>query len=226
MTSPRSVAPAKVLTVRLAAFVVATLVACPGCEALLGVDFDRVHVVAGGETPDAGSSPGSSGGPSDDGDGGDAACVGPCAEGGLPPDPACASPHACADAEELPGPILGDVAYGSAHAEGATSRWFRVRLQESAYAFNGAMRVSAELTSPPGTNFDLTVFMNKGADVVECGVVAGRSSAPSGLDRVVVTWGTDTPAGADDSRWVTLEVRHVSGACDGTPWSLVVKGGP
>lgn len=206
-------------TKRLAAFVVAMLVACSGCEALLGVDFDRVHVGADGVTPGPENTDGGV-------DAGDAACVG-CAEGGpeAAPDPACASPHACTDSEELPGTLLGDVAYGSATAQGATSRWFRARLRETAYAFDGAMRVSAELTSPPGTNFDLVVYMNKGADVVECGVVAGRSST-TGVDRVVVTWGKDTPPGFDDSRWVTFEVRHVSGACDGTPWSLVIKGGP
>ena len=47
--------------------------------------------------------------------------------------------------------------------------------------------------------------------------------AISGLDVALTNW--DEQKGDDDSRWVTVEVRHVSGTCQpSAPWTLTLSG--
>lgn len=206
-----------------------------GCESLFGVDFDRVHVNADAGTAPPGSSSGDAAAFGANRGGGDDASLAPGAPDGgcgascVPPDatdPTCASPRSCESAETVAGTLLGDARLPPLTVSGTTSRWLRVRVTESDYAFNGTMHLEAELVSPPDANFDLFVYANTASDVVECSMLAGRSelSTPGGPDRVALTWGAGH-FNVDDSRTVTIEVRHVGGPCSGAGWSLALGGG-
>jgi hypothetical protein len=63
-------------------------------------------------------------------------------------------------------------------------------------------------------------------DKRECTSVTKSSTSTGTTDTVSVQWGEGTiPNGDDDSRPITIEVRHVSGLCDAShKWSLKVTG--
>jgi hypothetical protein len=86
--------------------------------------------------------------------------------------------------------------------------------------------MKAVLVSPAGTNFDLYMYVPS-ADTLECSVVTASSTSTSATDTASVEFGeSGTFAnGVDDSRTVTVEVRHVSGSCSaGAKWSLTLYG--
>jgi hypothetical protein len=128
------------------------------------------------------------------------------------------------------GSLSGDAAAGTGTiATGTISTWLKVGVLESDQGILGIpLRVTATLTSPPDANFDLFLYVD------ESGLPTARACGPtpqeastnaSGTDTVTHSWGESTIANnLDDSRIVSIEVRHVSGACAGAGWSLTVKG--
>jgi hypothetical protein len=83
----------------------------------------------------------------------------------------------------------------------------------------------ATLTSPPGANFDLYVYV-PGSDTRECSAVS-NSSTTTGFDSAGVEFGEGGTFsnGSNDDRTVTVEVRWVSGTCaPGATWTLNVYG--
>lgn len=131
----------------------------------------------------------------------------------------------CATAVNL-GSLSGDTGAGKKTADGTGSQWFRIRVFEDDLSiFGRALTASMTLTSPPGTNFDLFVFVSGTASSVEC-LAATKSSTTSGADSVAVKWGElETVNGVDDSRNVTVEVRWVSGiVVPPATWSLTISG--
>ncbi len=89
------------------------------------------------------------------------------------------------------------------------------------------MKVGASLTSPPGTNFDLYLYVEDTGlpSARACTTPVVSSTNASGPDSVTHSWGEATLAnGTDDTRIVSLEVRYVSGTCaPGATWTLIVK---
>ena len=89
------------------------------------------------------------------------------------------------------------------------------------------MSATIQLTSPPGTNYDVFVYLNTGSDVVECTTPRASGTSTGTTDQAHVTWGESGTFsnGNDDSRTVSIEVRPVSGPCSASaPYQLVVFG--
>lgn len=146
-------------------------------------------------------------------------------------DPACESPNACANATELPS-IAGDQEADVADATGSTSQWFRIYVREDYHAplIGRKLRVTITLDSPEGANYDLYAYFDENSAQIACGSPSGESRKPAGQqDTVSLVWGEEEgvgiPNASDDSRWVSIEVRRVSGSCDASaPWTLTVYG--
>ena len=80
----------------------------------------------------------------------------------------CNSGAMCTGAMDL-GTVSGDTGNATVQGSGYESAWFKVRVTEDdSGPFGVLMSMTAQLTSPPGVNFDLYVYVNSGCDVVEC----------------------------------------------------------
>ena len=138
---------------------------------------------------------------------------------------ACASPNVCTGATDL-GSVSGDTGADVKTAQGSGSQWFKVRVTEDdSSVFGLSLLAKAELTSPPGTNFDLFLYLPGGGSGQECSAVS-QSSTSTGADTAKLEWGEGTISnGSNDDRTVTVEVRWVSGTCSpSAKWSLTVRG--
>jgi hypothetical protein len=148
--------------------------------------------------------------------------------GGNPPGGgvSCAAPKPCSSATSL-GTVKGDTGADVKSAQGSTSQWFTVRVTENDSAVSALeLWMTASLVSPPGTNFDLFVYV-PGSDTLECSAVSEQSTSTGSSDTAAVRFGEGGlfSNGSDDSRTVTVEVRHVSGNCDPSKkWTLTIEG--
>jgi hypothetical protein len=137
----------------------------------------------------------------------------------------CTSSATCVGAMDL-GSVSGDTG-GSVTASGYQAAWYKVRVTEDDSGIGGEeMNALVQLTSPPGTNYDVYVYVNTGNDVVECTTPRASGTSTGTLDQAHVNWGEGTISnGNDDGRTVSIEVRPVSGPCSqGAPYQLVVFG--
>lgn len=158
-------------------------------------------------------------------------CTQTCWPEGTPLDIACASPsgsgsggacsfaapNGCGSAEEIPA-IVGDEASNVRVYADITSKWFEVYVQEVSAGVN-ALKYTATLQSPPGASYGLYVYQGGGI-TTDCNAVP---SVGSGEPRVVSREVGDTLA-ADQSHWVTIEVRHLGGNVCTDPWLLTLQG--
>jgi hypothetical protein len=142
-----------------------------------------------------------------------------------PPPPtggSCAAPSPCSGATHL-GNISGDTGAESKTASGSTSQWFKVRVTENEHdVFAVELWMKAQLISPPGSNYDLFVYVGGG-----CSAPSGQSVATTATDTVSSKFGESGTFsnGGDDSKDITVEVRHVSGPCNASqPWTLNLLG--
>jgi hypothetical protein len=157
-------------------------------------------------------------------------CIGAgCDDEGLPPpggDPpteggvATCEARGCAQAEDL-GSIAGDMGGDDVRSrQGSGSAWFKIHVAEQ-YYLGADMKVSATLVSPQGANYDVALYESN-----TCGGEAiMKSTQPAGTtDNATDEW-IDFPV-SDDSRDFLIEVKHVSGSCEGSgKWTLLVSGG-
>ncbi len=138
----------------------------------------------------------------------------------------CTASNTCAAATDL-GAVSGDTGGAVLTAQGTGSQWFRVYVTEDDDGVAGVkLRASATLTSPAGTNFDLYLY-NGSSSSHECSAVSAQSTNGSGMDQASVSFGEGgvLANGSNDSRYVTVEVRHVSGTCSSNAkWSLSFNG--
>jgi hypothetical protein len=143
--------------------------------------------------------------------------------GGTP----CSSGAQCAGASML-GQVSGDTGNQMLSVNGSQSAWYRVRVSEdNSDIFGLTLRVAAKLTSPVAADFDVYVYLNEGSDVVECSTTVGQTTTTGNVNVVKAEWGeTGTFSnGAEDGRFVSIEVRAVSGVCSpGQNWLLEVEG--
>jgi hypothetical protein len=186
-------------------------------------------------TPRTGDDTTDAGAPADDGGGGggttDAATGKDAAvgvdSGGGGGTTSCASPNACLGATDL-GSVSGDTGAGVKTATGTGSQWFSIRVTEDDSSISPmTLLAKAELVSPPGTNFDVFLYLPGGSSGQECSAVKSSSTNASGLDSTTAEWGETGvfSNGSDDSRTVSVEVRWISGPCSAaTPWTLTIKG--
>ncbi|MBI4511750.1 MAG: hypothetical protein HY698_19105 [Deltaproteobacteria bacterium] len=148
--------------------------------------------------------------------------------------PADASAARCDFASKCPtvrelGMISGDTGTGSLKASGTRSEWLLMRLTEDDGSFLEGVDVKGKftLTSPTGANYDLFLYVASSDETtdVECENSQYSSSSAGSKDEISVAWSDNRPiGGADDSRNITVEVRHVSGTCTGGAWSLQIEG--
>jgi hypothetical protein len=139
---------------------------------------------------------------------------------------ACTATAPCASAADL-GAVSGDTGADVLSAQGTTSAWFRVMVDENDNGLAGVkLLASATLDSPAGANFDLYLYVGS-AGAQECSAVSAQSTQTSGSDSAGVSFGESgvLANGSKDSRYVTVEVRHVSGTCaSNAKWTLTFKG--
>jgi hypothetical protein len=141
-----------------------------------------------------------------------------------PPVDLCPGPGTCQTAPLL-GSISGDTGSDVLTQTGYQSAWFRVRVTEdSSSAIK--LSLSAELTSPAGVDFDVFLYVNVGSDVVECTTKVGTTTRSGNVDTARAVWGEGVIAnGEDDGRYVSIEVRPISGTCaTSQTWQLKITG--
>lgn len=195
-----------------------TPVAPPGspCKTTSGCPTDQqcvsgVCLEAVGLTVDAGAPGGSPGGgvPTD----------APPVDAG--PAATCQSTDACTTAMTL-GTISGDTGNPTLTASGSRAAWFRVRVTEDDPLSDGSMHVLARLTPPAGEDFDVRVYVNPDADVLECTQTTGTATTSGTAKEVQASW---QDVFDDASRDVSIEVRPLSASCSPTAkWQLVIEG--
>jgi hypothetical protein len=138
----------------------------------------------------------------------------------------CAAANTCMGATNL-GMVSGDTGADKKSATGTGSKWFTVRVTEDdSSAFGAKLWMKTTLTSPPGSNYDLYVYV-PGSDTRACTTVTKSSTTTASTDTASVSFGEGGTLsnGSDDSRTVTVEVRHVSGPCGASAeWTLDVFG--
>lgn len=137
---------------------------------------------------------------------------------------ACATATDSCSAPTSLGMVSGDTGGSSVMGSGKASTWFRVRVTEDDNSLFGVkLRLKIVLSAPATSNYDLYAYVDTAADVPSCTSPNAQSTSPSGNETVSLKWGESSVAnGADDSRWVSVEVRWVSGGCD--PFTLVATG--
>ena len=116
-------------------------------------------------------------------------------------------------------PIAGDVPGTAVTFEGTSSRWLTVRVEDTS-SFLAVESLTVQLDSPPNVNFDLFLYVNESIAAPECTTVHAQSTRTTGPDTATASW--DDNPWLSDSRTVTIEVRHLTGACTGAPWKLTL----
>lgn len=136
------------------------------------------------------------------------------------------SPNACGGAEQLPA-VSGDEG-GAANASGSGSKWFKVHVEEtSSSVFEEDLSYSVTLTSPAGMDYDLYVRQGPQDGNQDCNSAEKKGTLSGGSESVSDGWDDDQGLGGeDDSVWLSIEVRHLSGDDCDAKWSLSVKGAP
>jgi hypothetical protein len=144
-----------------------------------------------------------------------------------PPVDMCPSAATCQTAIQL-GSVSGDTQNQKLTAMGHQAAWFRVRVTEdySNILYGRSLRAAAKITSPPGVDFDVVLYVNSGADVIECSSTTGTKTTTGSVTQSRAQWGEGAdPNGSDDDRWISIEVRPLSTACaPGAVWQLEVEG--
>ncbi|HHH29339.1 MAG TPA: hypothetical protein ENK57_13480 [Polyangiaceae bacterium] len=135
--------------------------------------------------------------------------------------------NTCATASTLP-PVKGDESGPDAVVTGDTSDWFQVDIVEAdGGIFESDMSFTVTLDIPPGMDYDLIVHEGPEGSGPNCNA-APMFGQPSGNSETVSHgWDDSQPIGGeDDSRWLSIEVLHVSGddCGPGFQWTLTVAG--
>ncbi len=139
-----------------------------------------------------------------------------------------ASPNTCMTAETVPS-VAGDENDPVQTRFGVTSKWLQVQItEENSSVLSDDLSYTVTLTSAPGTDYDLIVHQGAEDGPPNC-TVAPRPTTDlgNGVEEVSAGWDDDQGIGGeDDSLWLSIEVRYVSGtACDASAqWTLEIEG--
>jgi hypothetical protein len=144
------------------------------------------------------------------------------------PTAACVSQNNCFNATLLPA-ISGDTGSDSHTETGNTAKWLQIPVREDYHEVGGRkVKVMATLTSPPGANFDLYLYVDPDGDETSRACTAPSASSLNGLgmDTATAEWGDGLlGSSSNDTRIVSVEVRHISGDCaPGQSWALTLTG--
>lgn len=137
----------------------------------------------------------------------------------------CDAVNTCATARKATiASIPGDYTLTPFEIRGSTAEFVTLRITEDSSLWYD-LKLKATLVSPPGTNFDLAVFVPRDDVANDCSNIAGSSHEASGDDVARATWSDSLTS--DDSRTVVFQIIHVSGDCTADPnarWVLRVQG--
>jgi hypothetical protein len=150
----------------------------------------------------------------------------PGTDADVPDSTGCQSPSTCEVAPTL-GAISGDTPSAPITRTGHAAAWLRVRVTEDNNEAAGrTLRVAARLMLPPSVDFDVFIYANAAADVVECDIPIGTASTTENVKLVRASWGEGAIAnGVNDGRDISIEIRPVASTCAPTqPWMLTVEG--
>jgi hypothetical protein len=135
-----------------------------------------------------------------------------------------------------PGTVLasvrGDAGSDTDVEQGTASAWFNVEVWESLdNIFEDDLSYRVTLESPPGADYDLYVHessqVHDGGSGPNCGVAASGVTINGATETVQHGYDDDQGIGGlDDTLWLAIEVRHVSGSDCSMPWILTVQGDP
>jgi hypothetical protein len=131
------------------------------------------------------------------------------------------APNNCQSSETMAA-IDGDKNNDTRIVKGTTSKWFKVLVNEAVSSVISFPQLSytASLVSPAGMDFDLFVYDGTTSTPSCSGNPTHATGNPESASE---TWG-DT-LNSDDTKWLTLEVRYISGdMCPSDQWVLTVKG--
>jgi hypothetical protein len=130
------------------------------------------------------------------------------------------APNSCITTQQLPS-IAGDDGNDVRSAQGIGSKWFEIFVEESVSSIIDypPLSFTATLVSPPTTSYDLYVYFGDSAGI-SCSAVPLHGTGNPAI--VSDTWGDNI--GTDDSTWLVVEVRYVSGHDCSTQWSLTIAG--
>ena len=106
--------------------------------------------------------------------------------------------------------------------QGTTGKYFRVLVTDTQPSFgNSTVSYTATLESPAGMDFDLFVYPGDGS-----GPNCFATPLQGGGSPESVSGDWEDANLSDDERWITFEVRHVSGSdCSAAAkWTLTVEG--
>ncbi len=138
----------------------------------------------------------------------------------------CAATNTCASPALLT-EMRGDQGNDSQTTTGTGSKWLRVRVvEDTTGAFGKEMQLTATLTSPAGSNYDLYFHVGSGEnDLPSCSVATQSLATAASPESTTLKWGESGSFanGVKDHRWITIEVRHISGPCT-SPWKLDLRG--
>jgi hypothetical protein len=129
------------------------------------------------------------------------------------------SPNTCSNAVEIQA-IDGDTGSDVRTLNGTTSKWFKLRINEGSNFINDLSYV-VTLQSPPGMDFDLYEYVGDGA-ATNC--LGNAIHAMGDPESVSDAWSDSI--GTDNGRWISLEVRYISGSACGADakWTLTAEG--
>lgn len=140
----------------------------------------------------------------------------------------CSTTATCAAPTMTLASVSGDTGAGTATATGYQSAWFQIRVTEDdSGVFGVPMAMTAQLTSPAATSYDLYLYINTGSDALECTTPNGAATKSGVTQTQRLTWGESGTFsnGSDDGRTVVIEVRAPATGCSsGAPWQLHVQG--
>jgi hypothetical protein len=131
------------------------------------------------------------------------------------------SPNICSGSETMSA-IAGDKGNDTRIVKGTTSKWFKVQVNEAVSSIISFPQLSytATLATPAGMDFDLFEYDGTTSTPSCAGNPKHAQGNPESVSDV---WG-DT-LNSDDTRWITLEVRYISGeVCPANQWMLTVQG--
>lgn len=138
----------------------------------------------------------------------------------------CMTAVTCQDAMTL-GNVSGDTGNDQLTTTGFQSAWIRVRVTENdSNPFGVKQSITAKLTSPASTKFDVFMYVNSGNDVIECSNSSGPGTTNGNTETLRIEWGEGTFSnGDDDSRNVSVEVRAPATGCSSSStWQLELDG--
>lgn len=129
------------------------------------------------------------------------------------------APNTCTAATEIEA-IDGDTGSDVRTLNGITSKWFKLRINEGSNLINDLSYV-VTLKSPPGMDFDLYEYVGDGAATNCLGSAIHAMGDP---ESVSDAWSDSI--GTDNGRWISLEVRYISGSACGADakWTLTAEG--